>query len=146
METCERNHALANLHGSARQLAWLDFATCMVPLAEVHGWTSRSAWFGFRRCMVGLENRNLQAKNDTPTRPPCASSRRRADHALNHPAIGVGLIFLPAHREAQAFSRYPNYQESPKGRERLQSFQPRRKCPCGENQSNMHHVRPLTLP
>ena len=82
--------------------AWFRSATCMVGLAQVHGWTSRSAWFGFRRCMVGLENRNLQAKNDTPTRPPCASSRRLSAQALNHPcppernnprrraAIGIG--------------------------------------------------------
>ena len=44
METPKRNHAHANLHGWARELAWLDFATCMVQLAEVHGSASSVAW------------------------------------------------------------------------------------------------------
>ena len=54
MEMRERNHAHANLHGSARQLAWLDSATCMVGLAKVHGWTRQSAWLDFATCMVQL--------------------------------------------------------------------------------------------
>ena len=48
METRELNHARANLHGSARQLAWLDFATCMVQLAEVHGWTKKRLFQALR--------------------------------------------------------------------------------------------------
>ena len=44
METRERNHAHAKVHGSARQLAWLDFATCMVQLSEVHGSAFVVAW------------------------------------------------------------------------------------------------------
>ena len=48
METRERNHAHAKVHGSARRLAWLDFATCMVQLAEVHGSASGVAWMDLK--------------------------------------------------------------------------------------------------
>ena len=77
-----------------RKLAWFRSATCMVGLRNLHGSALRFPWFSFRHCMDRLENRNLQAQNDTSTCPPCAlvapklcegaSSRRLSAHALNH--------------------------------------------------------------
>ena len=84
METCERNHALANLHGSARQLAWLDFATCMVPLAEMHGSTS------------GVASNGHKSGSRHPVIAPChCQTAQGATRQLRTPKIPAkGLILL----------------------------------------------------
>ena len=76
IETRKRNHALANLHGSARQLAWLDFATCMVPLPALHGWTKNAYYIGvdFALASVSGENssKNFERCKTTTSHPAIA--------------------------------------------------------------------------
>ena len=63
MEAPKRNHAHAEVHGSTRQLAWLDFRTCMVGLAQMHGSARASAWFSFFGC-IQWQQKRLQPLRD----------------------------------------------------------------------------------
>ena len=91
METRERNHALANLHGSARQLAWLDFATCMVQLSEVHGSAFVVAWMDSKSPILASKITLAICRKSPPCKNP--GLRTAADTiAKAHDAPAIQLL------------------------------------------------------
>ena len=69
METQKRNHAHANLHGSARQLAWMDARKSMVGLSEVHGSASGVAWLDSKSPILTSKTTSVSCRTNI-TQPP----------------------------------------------------------------------------
>ena len=85
METRKLNHALANLHGFAQQLAWLDFATCMVQLAEVHGSAFVVAWLDLKSPILASKITLAIRRKSIPQPPRQEVLRLLVPRQIQHP-------------------------------------------------------------